>query len=237
MIKYSIIIPVYNEEDNISILYQRIKKVMDKLNKPYEIIWVNDGSIDNSLNILKKLKEKDKVNRVISFKRNHGQTAAMDAGFRNAKGEIFITLDADLQNDPEDIPKMLKLLDEYDMVAGWRYKRQDNFIRRLSSKIANWIRNKLTYDNIADTGCSLKVYKRECLENIKLFEGLHRFLPTLIKNEGFKVTQMKVKHHPRKYGKSKYGVMNRAFKALKDLFAVRWMIQRSLRYKKDMEEL
>lgn len=236
-ITFSIIIPVYNEEENICILHDALREVFTSLSGHYEILWVNDGSTDKSLEILSELKHRSSTNRIIHFSQNHGQTAALAAGFSKAQGDILITLDADLQNDPRDIPGMLEQLPEYDMVAGWRFERHDTFIRRISSRIANSVRNRFTWDNIMDTGCSLKVYKKECLQNIKLFNGMHRFLPTLIRNEGYSVIQYKVRHHPRLHGTSKYGIGNRLWRGIYDLIAVRWMLKRSLRYKNDMKEL
>ena len=233
IIDLSFVIPLYNEEENIKPLHEAISKVIDeKLNLNCEIIYVDDGSFDNSLNELKKLKEIDDRIRIISFKENRGQSAAMAAGFKHSKGDLVVTLDADLQNDPEDIPEMLKYIPEYDVVAGIRAKRHDNFIRKIGSKIGNSIRNFVTKDNIVDTGCSLKIYKSKYLKKIKMFKGMHRFLPTLLKLEGAKVIQVKVKHHPRKYGTSKYGlgIASRAWKAFIDLLAVKWMISRHINY-------
>lgn len=234
MTKLSFVIPVYNEEDNLKILHEKIRKVIDeKLKFKCEIIFVDDGSSDNSLKILKELKNIDNEVVIISFEENRGQSAAMAAGFDYAQGELVVTLDADLQNDPDDIPMMLKYIPEYDVVCGIRSKRHDNFIRKISSKIGNAIRNWVTKDNIVDTGCSLKIYKTKYLKKIKMFKGMHRFLPTLLKLEGAKVYQVKVKHHPRKYGESKYGlgIASRAGKAFIDLLAVRWMISRHIDYK------
>ena len=164
------------------------------------------------------------------FKKNAGQTAAMDAGFRHAKGSYVVSMDADLQNDPADIPQLLEKLKTYDMVCGWRQKRNDPWIKRISSKVANAIRNKLSQEEIRDTGCSLKAYRKECLDKIKLFNGMHRFLPTLFKMEGFTVAEVVVNHYPRKFGKSKYGISNRAVRAFIDLLVVRWMKERKLNY-------
>ncbi len=233
-IKLSFVIPVYNEEENLKPLHEKIRKVIDeKLNFKCEIIFVDDGSTDNSFKVLKELKKEDNDIKIISFEQNRGQSAAMAAGFDYAKGILTVTLDADLQNDPDDIPMMLKFIPEYDVVCGIRAKRHDNFIRKIGSKIGNSIRNWVTKDNIVDTGCSLKVYRTYYLKKIKMFKGMHRFLPTLLKLEGAKVTQVNVRHHPRKYGESKYGlgIASRAGKAFIDLLAVRWMISRHINYK------
>ncbi len=233
-IKLSFVIPVYNEEENVKLLHERIRKVIDgRLKFKCEIIFVDDGSSDMSLEILKELKKIDDDIKIISFEENRGQSAAMAAGFEYAKGILTVTLDADLQNDPDDIPMMLTYIDDFDVVCGIRAKRHDNFIRKIGSKIGNSIRNWITKDNIVDTGCSLKVYKTRFLKKIKMFKGMHRFLPTLLKLEGAKITQVNVKHHPRKYGESKYGlgIASRAGKAFLDLLAVRWMISRHINYR------
>lgn len=224
----SIVIPLYNEVDNIEPLCQAIIGVMQ--DRSYEVIIVDDGSTDGSTEKLKEWCSLRSNFRSIHFKKNAGQTAAMDAGFKYASGEYVVTLDADMQNDPADIPKLLEKLDAYDMVCGWRQKRNDPWIKRISSKVANSIRNKLSDEDIKDTGCSLKAYRRECLNKIKLYNGMHRFLPTLFKLEGFSVTEVIVNHYPRKFGKSKYGVFNRAFRAFLDLLVVRWMKKRKLNY-------
>jgi len=233
MDKISFVIPVYNEEESLRPLYNAIKNVVNENGYNYEIVFVDDGSYDNSLNIMKSLHENDANVKVVVFQENRGQSAAFDAGFKHATGRYVVTLDADLQNDPADVPKMMEYMDRFDVVCGFRAKRQDNFIRKISSKIGNFIRNKLTNDNIIDTGCSLKIFKKEYLDKIKMFKGMHRFLPTLLKLEGATIFQIEVSHHPRKFGESKYGlgIKKRAFTALLDLFAVRWMIKRHINYK------
>jgi glycosyltransferase involved in cell wall biosynthesis len=224
----SIVIPVYNEVDNIEPLGNSIINAMQGQN--YEVLYVDDGSTDGSTEKLKEWCTQHTNFRAIHFKKNAGQTAAMDAGFKHAVGKYVVTMDADLQNDPADIPKLLEKLNTCDMVCGWRQKRNDPWIKRISSKVANSIRNKLSNEDIKDTGCSLKAYRRECFSRIKLFNGMHRFLPTLFKMEGFSVTEVVVNHYPRKFGKSKYGVFNRAFRAFMDLLVVRWMKKRKLNY-------
>lgn len=224
----SIIIPLYNEVDNIEPLGHSIINAMH--NQNYEVIFIDDGSTDGSSNALENWCAQYTHFRTIHFKKNAGQTAAMDAGFRHARGKYIISMDADLQNDPTDIPQLLEKLNAYDMVCGWRQKRNDPWIKRISSRVANSIRNKLSWEDIKDTGCSLKAYRKECLDRIKLFNGMHRFLPTLFKMEGFTVTEIVVNHYPRKFGKSKYGVFNRAFQAFIDLLVIRWMKKRKLNY-------
>jgi dolichol-phosphate mannosyltransferase len=231
----SIVIPVYNEQDNIKPLISELREVLRDVGRPYEIIFVDDGSWDQSFKILKDATSHDPQIRVIRFKRNAGQTAAFDAGFRAARGEIVITMDADLQNDPHDIPRLLKKIGQFDVVCGWRHKRRDPWLKIVSSKIANFVRNTLSQEDIVDTGCSLKALRKECLQNVKLFNGMHRFLPTLAKMEGFTVTQVKVNHRSRRFGTTKYNIRNRMIRAFVDLLAVRWMKRRCLNY--EIEEI
>ena len=231
----SIIIPVKNERDNIQPLIREIASAIQSLNKEYEIIFVDDGSKDGSLDEMIKMKKEFPQIRILKFDKNYGQTSGLDAGIRNAKGEIISMLDGDMQNDANDILKLLDELKDCDMVVGIRQKRQDNFIKKISSKIANSVRNKFTNDDIIDTGCPLKVFKKECFDKVKLFTGLHRFLPTLVKLEGYRVKQIPVRHLPRLRGKTKYNIRNRLFKSLRDLFAVRWMQRRYLHYKIEKE--
>ena len=226
----SIVIPVYNERENLSLLDEKITKSIKPLNKKYEVILVDDGSVDGSVELIRKLKNKNPCLRLIQFGRNYGQTAAFAAGFSKARGNIIVTMDADLQNDPADIPLLLEKIKEYDVVCGWRYKRNDPWIKKLSSRIANAVRNNLSEESIADTGCSLKAFRRKCFQNIKLYNGMHRFFPTLMKMEGFSVTQVKVGHYPRVHGYSKYNISNRLFASFKDLLAIRWMKKRQIKY-------
>ncbi|NPA12583.1 MAG: glycosyltransferase family 2 protein [Aquificae bacterium] len=222
----SIVIPIYNEEENLPILYEKLKEVLDKLGKEYEIIFVNDGSTDKSWEIIKEFAEKDPRVVGVNFRKNFGQTAAMSAGFETAKGEIIITMDGDLQNDPEDIPQLLKVLEEqgYDIVSGWRKDRKDDFLSRtLPSKIANWLISKVTGVHLHDYGCSLKAYRSEVAKNLDFYGEMHRFLPALSKSIGAKITEIVVKHHPRRFGKSKYGI-SRTFKVLLDLILVKFLL-------------
>jgi dolichol-phosphate mannosyltransferase len=227
----SLVIPVYNEEDNIKDLSAELREVLPALGRSYEIIFVDDGSRDRSFEILQEAASQDPQIRIIRFEKNTGQTAAFDAGFKAARGDIVVTMDADLQNDPHDIPHLLEKIGEFDVVCGWRHQRRDPWIKIVSSKIANFVRNKLSQEEIADTGCSLKAYKRECLQKLKLFSGMHRFLPTLAKMEGYTVTQVKVNHRNRRFGTTKYTISNRMVRAFTDLLAVRWMKKRHLNYK------
>jgi glycosyltransferase involved in cell wall biosynthesis len=226
----SVVIPVYNEEENLEILMEELTAVLNETHRSYEVILVDDGSTDKSFQIMEKMAGRGRRVTVIRFKRNAGQSSAFDAGFRLAKGEIVVTLDSDLQNDPRDIPLLLEKMGGYDMVCGVRTKRMDSWIRLVSSKIANYIRNRLSDEEVTDTGCSLKAYRGEFLKRLKLFNGVHRFFPTLMKMEGARVTEIPVHHRPRKFGKSKYNIRNRLLRSFLDLLAVRWMKKRRLQY-------
>ena len=228
----SVVFPVFNEEENVPILLAEIARALDGGGWPYEVVAVDDGSSDRSLEVLRSEVAKHPGLRVLTFEKNSGQTAALDAGWRAAQGRMIVSLDADLQNDPADIPQMVRKLEESgaDMVIGVRVNRKDTLSRRLQSKIGNGVRNWITGDRITDTGCSLKLVKREAIEPVRLFTGMHRFLPTLVRYAGFKVIEMPVNHRPRQFGVSKYGAMNRAFRGLADCLAVRWMAKRTLRY-------
>lgn len=220
----SVVIPAYNEEENVPILYEKLKKVLDSLGEDYEIIFVDDGSTDGTYQRLKQLAEKDSRLKVIKFKRNYGQTAAMSAGFEHAKGDVIITLDADLQNDPEDIPILLEKLKEgYHVVSGWRKDRKDPFLsRRLPSMVANWLISKITGVHLHDYGCTLKAYRAEMVKDLELFGDMHRFLPALTKRRGAKITEVMVRHHPRMFGKSKYGI-GRTVRVLLDIMLVKFL--------------
>ena len=229
-IDISVVVPVYNEEENLSVLIPQIAEVLKPLEKTYEMIFVDDGSKDHSRRLLKEMVLQYPQIRILGFKKNCGETAAGAAGIKEARGGIIITIDADLQNDPKDIPKMLDYLKEYDMVTGWRQKREDSWVKRITSKIANRIRNSLSGEEIQDSGCTFRAYKRECLQNLKLYKGMHRFIPTLVKMEGYRVTEIPIAHHPRKFGVSKYTTWNRMWRAFIDLLAVKWMKSRHIHY-------
>ena len=226
----SVVVPVYNEEENLPILVSQLVEVLGPLRKTYEMIFVDDGSKDRSRRVLREMASKHSQVRILGFKYNCGESAALYAGWREARGDIVITLDADLQNDPKDFPAMLEYLQEYDMVTGWRQKRADSWVKRKTSKIANGIRNRLSDESIQDSACTLRVCKRECLQNLKLYKGMHRFVPTLVKMEGFRVIEIPVAHHPRRFGVSKYTTWNRMWCTFADLLAVRWMKSRQIRY-------
>lgn len=228
--KYSLVIPLKNEEENVRDLIEEIKPVMKGLNQPWELIAVDDGSTDNTLNELEKLKVSCPELKVLVFDKNYGQSAAFDAGFKAAKGEFVITLDGDRQNDPNDIPKLVSLSQEADLVSGRRVNRQDPISKKWISKGANFVRSRFCEDGIQDTGCSLKLYRRSCLEKIKLFKGMHRFLPALFLIEGFRIKEVPVNHRERVKGATKYNFFNRSFNTVADMFAVRWMKNRHLNY-------
>lgn len=228
--KYSIIIPLKNEEENISDLLHELVPVMRSLHQPWEVLTIDDGSTDGTLKELEKLKKEIPELRVLVFDRNYGQSAAFDAGFRNAKGQFIITLDGDRQNDPNDIPKLVSLSEEADLVSGRRVNRQDPISKKWISKLANAVRSRFCEDGIHDTGCSLKLYRKSCFDKIKLFKGMHRFLPALFLIEGFRVKEVPVNHRERTKGQTKYHFFNRSFNTVADMFAVRWMKKRHLNY-------
>ena len=229
----SVVIPCYNEQDNLRPLAEAIRKAVEPLNLSFEIIFTDDGSHDTSWTVLKELGAADKRVRALRLERNCGQSAALWAGIRAAQAPVVITLDADLQNDPSDIPKFLEALKHFDCVCGTRVesrRKGDNLVRRISSRIANSVRNALSQETVTDAGCCFRAFRRECTDNLKFFKGMHRFLPTLFKIEGFTVTEIAIKHHPRHAGKTHYGIGNRLFSGLYDLMAVRWMKKRMFRY-------
>jgi len=230
----SLVIPCYNEQDNLRALIKAIREAVDPLRLPYEVVITDDCSRDRSWEILKELAAADPRVRGLRFAFNCGESAASWAGLKAARGKYLVTLDADLQNDPKDLPKFLEALKQFDCVCGTRVKARgagDNFIRVASSRIANWVRNKLSGEQIADAGCTYRAFKRECIENLKFFKGMHRFLPTLFKIEGHSITEIEVTNNPRFAGQSHYGVWNRLFASFYDLLAVRWMKKRMFQYR------
>jgi dolichol-phosphate mannosyltransferase len=227
----SVVIPFYNEEPNIEPLCERLIPVLERIARPFEIVLVDDGSTDRGGALALRQAEADHRIRVIALEARSGQSAALDAGFRAARQPIVVTMDADLQNDPEDIPGLIDKLGGADVVCGIRQRRHDTWVRRASSVIANRVRDRITGDHVTDTGCSLKAYRIEMLRRLKLYNGMHRFLPTLLRFEGARVVEVPVRHHPRSAGRSKYGISNRALVGLRDCFAVRWMRDRHLRYR------
>ena len=232
MLELSVVIPVYNEEENLPLLWPELREVLNGLTPGYEVIFVDDGSRDRSAEIIRGFREADLRVRLVRLKENAGETAATDAGFKATQGRCVVVMDADLQNDPHDIPRLLRELEQWDAVTGWRVKRGDgdSIVRRVSSRLANRVRNWLSDEAIQDSGCTFRAFRRECLRGLVLYRGFHRFIPTLIKIRGYRVIEVPVHHRPRRFGQSKYGVMNRAFVAFADLLVVRWMKSRLLRY-------
>jgi len=228
----SVVVPVFNEEDNLDAVFQQVAQALQPLGVMWELVFVDDGSSDSSLEVIRRLAhEHPGVVRFLSFTRNCGQSAAFAAGFQHAAGEVVVTMDADLQNDPADIPAMLEVFEKgHDMVIGWRAARQDSWVKKRASRIANWIRNTVSRETVKDTGCSLKLMRADMARRLPMFTGMHRFLPTLMKLEGATVAEVKVNHRPRLHGKSKYGVLDRALTTWSDLLAVRWMQMRYIRY-------
>lgn len=222
--KLSIILPVYNEAENIEILYKELKDELSKLFFQYEIVAVDDGSKDGSRGVLEKIAEENKNFKIINLSKNYGQTAALSAGLDAAQGEILIPMDADLQNDPADIPKFLKLIEEgYDVVAGWRKDRKDNMLRRLPSVLANKLISRITGVKLHDYGCTMKAYRREIIQDIRFYGEMHRFMPVYVAWHGAKIYELVVNHRPRKYNKSKYGI-SRTFRVILDLLTVKFLM-------------
>jgi glycosyltransferase involved in cell wall biosynthesis len=220
----SICVPIYNEEESLPLLYEKLRGILQSLDKPWEIILINDGSTDASAAIMNQLAERDAAVKVIHFRRNYGQTAAMMAGIDFASGDVIIPIDADLQNDPQDIPRLLAKLDEgFDVCSGWRKNRKDNALRRnLPSRIANRLISAISGVSLHDYGCTLKAYKKDVVKGIKLYGEMHRFIPIYASWHGAKVTEIPVTHHPRQYGKSKYG-LERVVKVVLDLAVVKFL--------------
>jgi glycosyltransferase involved in cell wall biosynthesis len=219
----SIVVPVYNEEENVLLLHDKLTAALGDLGLTYEILYVDDGSSDRSFALLESIAKRDSKVRVIRFRRNFGQTAAMAAGLHHAKGNVIVPLDADLQNDPADIPHLLAKMDEgFDVVSGWRLKRKDNALRRLPSHVANGLISRVTGVPLHDYGCSLKAYRASIIKDVELYGEMHRFIPAYAAMVGGRVTEIPVRHHPRVAGKSKYG-MGRVFHVLLDLLVVKYL--------------
>jgi dolichol-phosphate mannosyltransferase len=227
----SVIVPVFNEQENISILQTELARALAELD--HEIIFVDDGSTDRTAEQIKRTAEV----RVLRFEKNTGQSAAMYAGLKAARGETLVLIDGDLQNDPADIPRLLaEVARGADLACGYRQNRKDTKIKRLTSRIANFVRSRFTKDGVRDTGCSLKAMRRECVGALIPFKGMHRFIPALIKGAGFRLVEVPVHHRPRRFGQSKYGLRNRALRATIDMFGVRWLLSRQANYKLRREE-
>ena len=226
----SIVVPLYNEEENVRLLYEEIASVLDTMTCQSEIVFADDGSRDKTLDILENIQQQDPRVRVVSLRRNFGQTAAMTAGFDHASGEIIITMDGDLQNDPHDIPKLIEMLNQgFDVVTGWRYDRQDPFLsRRLPSQLANRLISWVTGVKLHDYGCTLKAFRREVIQNINLYGEMHRFIPAIASGMGISFAEVKVNHRARRFGTSKYGI-SRTIRVVLDLITVKFMLSYATR--------
>jgi dolichol-phosphate mannosyltransferase len=226
MRQVSVVVPVYNEEQNVPILQRELTTALASVN--YEIIFVDDGSRDETAAQI----QPDERTRVLRFELNAGQSAAIYAGLQAAQGEVAVLIDGDLQNDPADIPKLLAEIDRgADLVCGYRAERKDTLVKRLTSRIANFVRSRFTRDYVRDTGCTLKAMRRECIAALVPFKGMHRFIPALIRGAGYRLIEVPVSHRPRRFGQSKYGLGNRALRATIDMFGVRWLLSRRLNFK------
>lgn len=228
----SIVLPVFNEVDNVPIIASEVGLVADQLGLSTEIVFVDDGSTDGSTEAILVAMDRDPRVRLVRLESNAGLSSAFDAGYAAARGRLVVTMDADLQSDPRDIPVLLDVLEGGpDAVVGWRRERHDKWLKRVSSRIANAIRNRVTGDEVIDSACSLRAMRRECLAALLPYDGLHRFVPTLLRSAGFRVVQVPVRHRARRFGRSKFGVRNRAARTFVDLLAVKWLLARSLRYR------
>ena len=222
----SVVVPLFNEEENVPILQGELTDALRGLD--YEIIFVDDGSRDRTV---ERIAAEPRV-RLVQFERNAGQSAAMFAGLHAARGAVAVLIDGDLQNDPADIPKLLAEIERgADLVCGYRAQRKDTAVKRITSRVANFVRSRFTKDGVRDTGCTLKAMRRECIGALVPFKGMHRFIPALIKGAGYRLVEIPVNHRPRKFGESKYGLGNRAVRATLDMFGVRWLLSRRLAYK------
>ncbi|WP_446009490.1 glycosyltransferase family 2 protein [Candidatus Electrothrix sp.] len=228
--KLSVVIPVYNEEENINLLYEELKGVLNSLEHDHEILFVDDGSSDGSLSLLEKIQKQDQHTVVVSFRRNFGQTAAMSAGFDYATGDVIVTMDGDMQNDPHDIPMFLEKMDQgYELVSGWRHDRQDPFLnRRLPSMIANKVISVVTGVHLHDYGCTLKTFRKEITQGIRLYGEMHRFIPAIASGVGGKITEVKANHRSRRFGTSKYGI-SRTLRVVLDLMTVKFLLSYATR--------
>jgi dolichol-phosphate mannosyltransferase len=232
----SIVVPVHDEVESIEPLYREVFEEIGSHPGGVELLFVDDGSRDGSLERMRKLAAVDRRVRVLVLDGQYGQSSALEAGFRAVRGEITVTMDGDLQNDPADIPKLLAGLDRADVVNGVRANRHDSWVRRLSSRIGNGFRNWVTHEHVTDVGCSLRAIRSEFLRDLRLPRGMHRFLPTLLRLQGARITEITVGHRPRRHGRSKYGIGNRMFRGLVDTLAVRWMQSRHVSYRVEEPE-
>lgn len=227
-VKISVVVPVKNEEESVHTLAAEITAALVATPHAWECVWVNDGSTDGTLAVLRQLRAVDPRHRWISLDRNYGQSGALAAGFAHAKGEFFAMLDGDGQNDPADIPRLFELLqrDGVDFVIGVRAKRRDSWVRRLSSRVANGYRDALLHDHVSDSGCAMRVFRRACVQGMPVFKGMHRFMAAMVVLKGLRIAETPVNHRPRERGQTKYGVGNRLWVGIYDTFAVRWMRNR-----------
>jgi glycosyltransferase involved in cell wall biosynthesis len=222
----SVVVPLFNEEENVPILQAELTAALGDID--YEIVFVDDGSVDTTV---QRITSGPRV-RLVQFEHNAGQSAAMYAGLHAARGAIAVLIDGDLQNDPADIPRLMAEIERgADLVCGYRAQRKDTVVKRITSRVANFVRSRFTKDGVRDTGCTLKAMKRECVEALLPFKGMHRFIPALVKGAGYRLVEIPVNHRPRKFGLSKYGLGNRAVRATTDMFGVRWLLSRRLNYK------
>jgi glycosyltransferase involved in cell wall biosynthesis len=228
--RISVVVPAFNEAPNLPALVQEVEDAVSSLGDPWELVVVDDGSTDDSPALLRDLQARHPSLRVVRFARNAGQSAAFLAGFEAARGEVVVTLDADLQNNPADIPELVRRLEGHEAVLGVRRRRRDAALRRVSSRIANAVRRGVTGDGLSDVGCSLKAFRREALRDLPRFNGVHRFFGTLLVWRGCRIVEVPVDHRPRRAGEAKYNVRNRAFRTLLDLLAMRWLRSRWVRY-------
>jgi len=229
-IELSVVVPVYNEAESLPLLVPQLVEVLNRLRRRYEIIVVDDKSSDGSREVLKGMVGLYPSLCLLFLDRNYGLSTALVAGMRQARGGWIATIDSDLQMDPADLPRLLNALNSSDMATGWRQERKDTLMKRLSSKIANAVRNWLSADIVNDSACTFRVFRRECVQEIPVFSGMHRFLPTLVKMEGYRVIEIPITHHPRRFGKSKFNIRNRIWRSFIDLLGVRWMKSRQIQY-------
>ena len=227
-VEISVVIPAYNEEESITPLYRELKSVLESIKKRHEIIFVDDGSTDRTFELLEKIRKKDKSVKVIQFQRNFGKSEALSAGFEMSSGEYIITMDADLQDEPSEIPNFLNNIGDYDLMVGWRYKRKDKISKKAVSRLFNYLIKLLTGVNIHDSNCGYKMYKRKVIENIELYGELHRYIPSLAYWKGFNVGEIRIKHNKREFGKSKYNT-SRLLRGFLDLITVKFLISYSNR--------
>lgn len=226
-LRVSLVVPAFDEEESLPVLAREIREALGAAGVPYELVLVDDGSTDGTLEVMRDLAREDPAVRVLRLHPNQGQSAALAAGWQAARAPVVVTLDADLQNDPADVPRLLAALEEgFDVVSGVRVERRDSWRRRVSSRIANAVRNRLTGDSVTDVGCTLRACRTELLRELPVFAGMHRFLPTLLRLQGGRVTEIPVRHRPRRYGATKYGIHNRLWRGIVDLLVVRWLQRR-----------